>query len=102
MVGPAWLQGISPGRVELVARGTGTPMRVDIDVSGIDMRDGEGDVVDMARSHASLERTPPERIEGPVDARYDDVDALRDAFGSDLSVRVRDDGEWAAFLVGPQ
>ena len=77
VAGPAWLQGISPGRVELVARGTGTPMRVDIDVSGIDMRDGEADVVDMARSHASLERTPPARIEGPVDARYDDVDALR-------------------------
>jgi hypothetical protein len=48
-----------------------------IDVRGIDMRDGQREVIDMARSHASLERTPPSRTEGPPDATYDDVDALR-------------------------
>ncbi|MDP9033243.1 MAG: hypothetical protein M3O50_00420 [Myxococcota bacterium] len=79
---PAWLQGLSPGRVELAAttgRGTGATiaMRVTIDVHGIDVTGGTGEVVDMARSHASLERTPPTRIEGRPDAAYDDPDALR-------------------------
>ncbi|HWX24339.1 MAG TPA: 50S ribosomal protein L11 methyltransferase [Vicinamibacteria bacterium] len=32
----------------------------------------------------------------------EDVDALRGAFGSELTVRVRVDGEWAALLVGPR
>ncbi len=73
----AWLEGLSPGRVELVAKVAGAKKRVTIDVRGIDMRDGEGAAVDMTRSHTSLERTPPTRIEGPPDANYDDVDALR-------------------------
>ena len=38
---------------------------------------GPGRSVDMTRSHASLERTPPVRVEGPPDATYDDPDALR-------------------------
>jgi hypothetical protein len=72
-----WLEGLSPGRVELLARTAGGPLRVVLDVRGIDLRDGAGEAVDMARSHASLERTPPMRIEGPPDAPYDDPDALR-------------------------
>jgi hypothetical protein len=72
-----WWQGVSPGRVELVARGRGVQTHVTIDVRGIDMRDGGGHAVDMARSHASLERTPPMRAEGGADASYDDFDALR-------------------------
>ncbi len=72
-----WLQGVSPGRVELVSKIAGGRAHLTIDVRGIDMRDGQGEVVDMARSHASLERTPPTRVEGPPDANYDDVDALR-------------------------
>jgi hypothetical protein len=52
-------------------------MQVTLDVRGLDMRDGEGRLVDMARSHASLERSPPARIEGPADSRYYDFDALR-------------------------
>jgi hypothetical protein len=72
-----WVQGLSPGRVELSARIAGARAQVTIEVRGIDMRDGQGAVVDMARSHASLERTPPTRVEGPPDAKYDDVDALR-------------------------
>ncbi len=74
---PGWFQGLTPGRVELVAKLPGARLRVTLDVRGIDMRDGAGEVVDMTRSHGSLERTPPTRIEGPADALYDDPDALR-------------------------
>jgi hypothetical protein len=74
---PAWLQGLTPGKVELVAKGAGGHTRVTVDVRGIDLMDGDGEPVDMARSHASLERTPPMRVEGPPDAHYDDPDALR-------------------------
>jgi hypothetical protein len=73
----AWLQGISPGHVELLATSATGVWRVSIEVHGVDMQDGESRVVDMARSHASLERTVPSRVEGPIDAPYDDVDALR-------------------------
>ncbi len=73
-----WFQGLSPGRVELVVQGRGRSQHVTLDVHGIDMRDGDGQPVDMARSHASIERgSPPVRVEGPTDAHYDDVDALR-------------------------
>jgi hypothetical protein len=57
-----------------------------VDVLGIAMRDGVGQTVDMARSHASLERSAPARLEGSVDDRYDDVDALR------VVVEAPDDG----------
>jgi hypothetical protein len=73
----ASFQGLSPGRVELIAKAGGGRVRLSIDVRGVDMRDGEGEVVDMAQSHASLERAPPMRIEGPPDAHYEDADALR-------------------------
>ncbi len=71
------LQGLSPGTVELLARKGAHRDRVTIDVKGIDLRDGEGRRVDLARSQASIERTPPMRDEGGVDAPYDDFDALR-------------------------
>jgi hypothetical protein len=74
---PAFWQGLSPGRVELAANGARGRTRVTIDVRGIGLRDGEGRDVDLARSHASLDRTPPARVEGNVDAPYDDFDALR-------------------------
>jgi hypothetical protein len=74
---PGWLQGVSPGRVELVAKLPDRRQRITIDVRGLDLRDGAGQVVDMTRSHASLERTPPTRMEGAIDAPYDDPDALR-------------------------
>ncbi len=73
----ALVQGLSPGRVELVAKTSSGRVHVTIGVRGIDMRNGDAELVDMARSHASLERTPPTRIEGGPDARYDDPDALR-------------------------
>lgn len=73
----AWFQGLSPGRVELVAKRPGARTHVTIDVRGLELRDGSGHPVDLARSHASMERTPPTRIEGAPDAPYDDPDALR-------------------------
>jgi hypothetical protein len=73
----ALLQGLSPGSVELVARRGAHRDRVTVDVKGIDLRDGEGRRVDLARSHASIERTPPMRDEGGADGPYDDFDALR-------------------------
>jgi hypothetical protein len=73
----ALFEGLSPGSVELVAKLGTRRVRVTLDVRGIDLRDGEGRRVDMARSHMSLERTPPMRDEGGVDAPYDDFDALR-------------------------
>lgn len=73
----AHLEGLSPGLAELVATVRGAAVRATAVVRGIDLRDGEGHLVDMATSHASLDRTPPARIEGPPDALYDDVDALR-------------------------
>ncbi|HXX69700.1 MAG TPA: hypothetical protein VEK07_21140 [Polyangiaceae bacterium] len=72
-----WFQGISPGRVELSASSHGVVRRITLVVSGIGMRDGSGSPVDMARSHASLERTAPERVPVGPDAKYDDFDALR-------------------------
>ncbi len=73
----AMFEGLSPGSLELVARKGAHRVRVTVDVRAIDLRDGEGRRVDLARSQASLERTPPMRDEGGVDAPYDDFDALR-------------------------
>ena len=73
----ARLEGLSPGLVELAATAHGEPVRATVVVRGIDLRDGEGHLVDMATSHASLERAPPSRVDGAPDALYDDFDALR-------------------------
>lgn len=73
----ASFQGLTPGRVELMATTPRERFHVTLVVMGIDLRDGQGHLVDMARSHASLERMPPSRVEGPSDAAYDDFDALR-------------------------
>jgi hypothetical protein len=73
----AMLQGLSPGRVELMAKAGGGRLRVALEVRGLQLRDGEGRGVDLAGGHASLERTPPLREEAGADALYDDFDALR-------------------------
>jgi hypothetical protein len=72
-------EGLSPGRVELAAQTKELgAVRVILDVRGLELRDGQGASVDLARSHASLERTEPTRIvESAVDARYEDFDAMR-------------------------
>jgi hypothetical protein len=81
-----WVQGLTPGYAELVATSGKGRVGVSIDVLGIEMRDGTGQPIDMARSHASLERAAPARLEGSVDAPYDDFDALR------VVVSAPDDG----------
>ena len=48
--GRRWFQGLSPGRVELVARTAGEAgCASTIDVRGVDLRDGDGRSVDLAR-----------------------------------------------------
>jgi hypothetical protein len=73
----ALLEGLSPGHVEIVAKAAGGRIRVAVDVRGIELRDGEGGGVDLARSHASIDRSAPTRFEGDANALYDDFDALR-------------------------
>jgi hypothetical protein len=67
------LQAIGPGRAEIDIFGR------TIAVGAIEIRavDGEGNVVDLTRSHASLERTPPARITPGYAGDRDDPDALR-------------------------
>jgi hypothetical protein len=74
----AYIQGVAPGRMLVVARNGAHETSLAIDVHGIGMRDGQKNPVDMARDHASLERTPPTRVnlEDP-DQVIDDPDALR-------------------------
>ncbi len=74
---PASLEGLTPGRAKLIARSAAGQVRLTVDVHGVELRSDHGEAVDMARSHASLERTPPSRIEGAPDAPFDDPDALR-------------------------
>ncbi|HEY8078963.1 MAG TPA: hypothetical protein VIF62_32750, partial [Labilithrix sp.] len=73
----AYVQGVAPGRVVAVARGQ-NDLQLAIDVHGIGMRDGAKNPVDMTREHASLERTPPTRVDlDDADVTVDDPDALR-------------------------
>jgi hypothetical protein len=76
----AFLQGVAAGVVNAIVVRGGEQESFVIQVTGVSMRDGDGMDVDFTRSHASLERTPPTRVEGNVDALYDDPDALRVAF----------------------
>jgi hypothetical protein len=73
----AALQGLSAGRTDLVARSAAGNLAVSIEVRAAELRDGEGKVVDLARSHASLARTAPTRVDPDPAALYGDPDALR-------------------------
>jgi hypothetical protein len=73
----AAIQGISPGRMSGVLVRGADQAPIEVGVFAIGFRDGTGKAVDLTRSHASIERTPPTRAEGGWDAHYDDVDALR-------------------------
>ncbi|MBX3202749.1 MAG: hypothetical protein KF894_31780 [Labilithrix sp.] len=75
----AQLQGLSPGRAILVARWAGgRETSIAVDVHGVTLRDGQNRSVDMATERASLQRTPPARVDlDDVDRPYDDPDALR-------------------------
>jgi hypothetical protein len=106
----AALQGLSPGRMSGVVARAHERAPMEVGVFGIGMRDGAGARVDLARSHASIERTPPSRLESGPDARYDDVDALRivveeeeshDASGHLVVESVSATGLSLDTLVGP-
>ncbi len=69
--GAAW-QGLAVGHVELVAKlKNGHDKPIPLEIRGVAMRDLDGKNVDLARSHASLSRTPPTVQSAP------DPDALR-------------------------
>ncbi|HLK39480.1 MAG TPA: hypothetical protein VKU41_22140, partial [Polyangiaceae bacterium] len=82
---PAWFQGLSAGRVELQARLASGFATWVLNVTAVDLIDGDGETVDPAKSHASIERIPPGRLEEGVDAHYDDFDALRVAIAAPAS-----------------
>ncbi|WP_050432253.1 ImmA/IrrE family metallo-endopeptidase [Chondromyces crocatus] len=67
------LQALRPGSHDL--RLFGQSLRV----SAVEVRalDGAGKAIDLARSHASLQRTPPDRLGDDPLADLDDPDALR-------------------------
>jgi hypothetical protein len=75
----AQLQGLSPGHFTIAARWpNGRESNVEVDVHGISMRDGRGHVLDLATEHASIERTPPTRVDlDDVEQIVDDPDVLR-------------------------
>lgn len=74
----AQLQGIEPGHVSVVARSGNREWTLAIDVHGVGVRDGAKKPVDMAREHASIQRTPPARVDlDDADHNFDDPDALR-------------------------
>ena len=72
------LQATRPGRgrVELAIAGAGARV---LEAAAIEVLalDGEGKPIDLARSHASLQRTPPDRLADDPFAPSDDPDALR-------------------------
>lgn len=74
----AQLQGLAPGRTRLTARIGAREIGVSLDVVGVGLRDGARRAVDMAREYASLDRTPPTRVnlDDPEEG-HDDADALR-------------------------
>lgn len=75
----AQLQGVAPGRTLVNARtARGQEIGLALDIHGIAARDGKKTAVEFTRDHASLQRTPPARIDlDDADRPYDDPDALR-------------------------
>ncbi|WP_437642069.1 hypothetical protein [Sorangium sp. So ce854] len=67
------LQALSAGRSEIALAGRTVP------ISAFEIRaiDGAGRRIDMARSHASLQRTPPDRLGDDPFGNLDDPDAIR-------------------------
>jgi hypothetical protein len=71
------LQGVSPGSSVLVVRRGREVHEVTVRVWELGFRDGTGTAVDLARSHASLDRSPPSRVSGDVSTLYEEPDPLR-------------------------
>jgi hypothetical protein len=74
----AQLQGLATGHASILARSATREWTLSVDVHGIGLRDGANRAVDLARDHASIQRTPPARIDLDDAGRtFDDPDALR-------------------------
>ena len=74
----AQLQGVVPGHVSVLVRSGAREWTLSVEVHGIGLRDGEKNLVDLAREHASIDRTPPARVDlDDADHKFDDSDALR-------------------------
>lgn len=86
----AQLQGLAAGRTLITARTSrGQEIGLALDVHGIGARDGQKKAVDFTRDHASLERTPPARVDlDDSDRAYDDPDALRVTVTSPLGSSI--------------
>ena len=69
------LQPVMPGRFEV----TFTSVKLDVRAVAISAVDGSGRSVDLTRSHASFQRTPPDRVDNVTD-KTGDPDALRYVF----------------------
>lgn len=67
------IQAIRAGRAEVDIFG----QTLSIGALALHLVDGDGDEVDLARSHASLQRTPPDRLRDDPFASNGDPDALR-------------------------
>ncbi|MBS2015765.1 MAG: hypothetical protein JST00_22955 [Deltaproteobacteria bacterium] len=74
----AMLQGISAGHVSLVVEQGKREWALALDVHAVGARDGAKKPVDLTKDRASLERTPPARVDlDDADRSVDDPDALR-------------------------
>lgn len=74
----AMLQGIAPGHVSVRVKQGPREWNLAIDVHGVGARDGSKKPVDLTTDRASLERTPPARVDlDDADRAVDDPDALR-------------------------
>lgn len=76
----AWLQGISPGTVEVRLGDDARAFRLRIDVRGVQWRSASGEGIDPTHSHVALDRTPPARLDmdpSPSSMQSDDPDAVR-------------------------
>lgn len=74
----AMLQGLAPGHVSVHVKQGQREWSLGIDVHGVGARDGAKKTVDLAKQRASLERTPPARVDlDEADRVVDDPDALR-------------------------
>lgn len=77
--GTTQVQGVSAGRATFLIRwAAGRESHLIADVHGVTMRDSQKKQVDMAMERASLERTPPSRVDlDDVEQVIDDPDTLR-------------------------
>jgi hypothetical protein len=67
------VQGVRPGESRISLDG----LDVDVTVLGLDALDGHGEIVDLARSHASISRTLPSALASAPEPESADGDALR-------------------------